>query len=105
MKRMLTVLMIIAMSLPVAMGFMGCDEDDSPKDKCENLVEAYCDRAADCSSDITFTACMLSTKAYIDCDDATGITPHYDICMTDIRNVSCASILQSLPGSCVGVIE
>ena len=104
MKRAITILMLIALALPVAAGFMGCDEDNSPKSKCESLLEAYCDRIDDCNSDISFTACMLSTQAYVDCDEATDVTAHYDICMTDIRNVSCETLQGGLPSSCSGVI-
>ena len=105
MKRMFAIIIVFALLLPVAAATLGCDEDDnSPKAKCESLLEAYCDRVADCS-DISLTSCMISVQTTVNCDDAVSITDNYSTCMSDIRSADCSTIQTALPVSCNGVVQ
>ena len=105
MRRMFAILTVFALLLPVAIAILGCDDDnDTPKAKCESLLATYCDRVDECSSDISYRECMISTAVYVNCDDAVSVTDNYPTCMTDIRSAGCDSIQTALPSSCSGVI-
>ena len=86
------------------------DEPSTPVQKCEALLDSYCDRVVACTADtsdeVTHRECRDATNGYVDCSKSKEITDSYDTCMTDLDNMDCpeTSTGFALPSNCNGVI-
>jgi len=87
---------------------MGCGED-SPTEKCDDLVDVTCDRAVECVSGAgTRAQCIMEVQAALPCGMATSVTASYPRCLTQMKTSSCAVLFPGgqldLPADCNGVI-
>jgi hypothetical protein len=100
-------MLILAFSLPLLGA--GCGGDSAPSGpvaKCEALLNAICGRFVGCGVLSSMSSCVQTFSETLDCRKATGISPGYDTCMSDITGASCDTVRQSssLPSSCKGTV-
>jgi hypothetical protein len=80
------------------------DCDDNAELKCENLIQTYCNRYAECSALTSESSCLSQASSALSCSSAVAITNSYDDCISDIQNYSCNQITNDIPYSCKGTI-
>jgi hypothetical protein len=108
-----------AVVLLVALG-LGCDSEemcqvqsstgktydcdaDAPE-KCDGLLNGYCDRVSQCSWFLSQKSCMAAVELQIDCDAAVAVSGTYQSCLSAIDDSSCSELEDGLPWSCEGAI-
>lgn len=99
--------------LPDSGGADGADGADvgdpkgSPKEKCQALLYAICEKAAQCELMPSTQTCLSGFEEipYYSCDDVVQVTASYDECMSEIQKISCQEMEQvEFPISCRGVL-
>ncbi len=82
---------------------------DSPKDKCNDLLNVYCERHATCVETAGVSAadakeiessCLEAMRKSVSCEDAVEIKEKsYDACVEAVEDISCSTINASLAQS------
>jgi hypothetical protein len=103
--------------------FAGCD--DSPKEKCEKLIDTYCETVATCADDADLldrdytrgdllTDCKDTVAEGAHCSDAEDVSDDYDRCLAASSDkLDCDESNDSLlndqtfaiPAICEGVVQ
>jgi len=85
------------------------DEDEtgicgiSPVEKCNTVMERWCDRNDFCGED-TKEFCLRRVAESLDCSLATWVTDTYETCLLEIDSRNCLS-LGEMPPSCWNMIS
>ena len=110
--------------LVVGLLALGCGSSDgggTPTEKCDDVLTAYCARAADCivqvGCDSTYTreqeyqACLTSARQNLACGNAKAVGPAYSDCLNAVGSTACTAfgtsaqcVTPGLPLDCKGVI-
>jgi hypothetical protein len=109
----------------VSFWLVGCGGgggSETPVQKCDDLLNAVCDRVQSCGMLLTGTAapagfhqdCVTQEQTAIDCTRSVAVTSSYDTCLSQVRGDSCNTFLTldnagdvqsvNLPASCDGAI-
>jgi hypothetical protein len=92
----------------------GGGDSDSPKAKCEDLLDTVCGRAVECGVGFTeIGACREELEKSNDCSKAEGVGETYDACIEELDEVSCQALFPTttsgrrlaMPPSCSNAIE
>ncbi len=95
------IFLVFCLSLPA------CGElvhNQTAEAKCENLIEVWCEKEAECSAYWNEESCQSTARAKLDCGTAIATSGSYDQCLREIERVDCDSFSE-LPESCSGVIK
>ncbi len=107
---------VVKVVVLAVLGCVGCG-DKSPKDKCEDLIDAVCDRGVEC---ITGAAgmhdeCVHAVEGDLPCGDVKSVTSSYDRCIDQLNEQSCQTLFPRdpdtgdqalvLPTECSGVLS
>lgn len=89
----------------VLLGACGGDEDKTPTEKCEALVNALCTRQSECASQVTKDRCTSAVQVGLPCGKAVGVAKSYDSCMTKLPTWQCSLLVNeqgaiALPADC-----
>jgi hypothetical protein len=90
--------------------------EPSPKEKCEDLGDRFCDRAVECipGAQGMHEQCFDAYKRGDACEAVKTVTSSYEACMDDLDRFSCQALFGpmpsfsstvSLPGTCQGVLR
>jgi hypothetical protein len=92
---------------------VGCGTDESPVDKCDDLVDTLCDRGVQCLGG-AHTDCVQTFQQALSCGAAKDVSSSYDRCIAQLEADSCALLFPTdpqtgdpsldLPADCMGVI-
>lgn len=101
--------MVFSAVLACLVGGCGGSDNDSPTAKCNSLLSLTCQRAVACANDgTTQSECVTAAMTGLNCADAVGVSASYNMCISDLRAVSCTDLLANdtinLPATCMGVI-
>lgn len=99
----------------LAVTVAGCGGEDSPVEKCDDLVSTVCDRLVEClPGAATRAQCIQEIQAALPCGSAQDVTASYGRCMEHLREFSCPVLFPNdpetgepslvLPADCQGVI-
>jgi hypothetical protein len=97
------------------------NDGETPIQKCEDLLNDYCQKAADCivqasgqqDESATEQACLTSARENLPCGKAVSVSTAYPTCISDIATMTCTPILDyandagapnPTPADCVGAI-
>ena len=108
MKRFLSrgVIVCCLVGAFAAGGLLGCgDDEETPADKCNALVDRLCSRAVTCGFYTSLSTCRVD-MAGMNCAAATGVSATYDTCMSLVPSIDCTVFSggASLPAPCLNVI-
>jgi hypothetical protein len=94
---------------------MGCGSEPTPVEKCDDLVDALCDRGVACVPNSgTHTTCVQELRNILPCGSAKSVSASYDRCLDQIETNSCSVLFPinpmtgeqtvRLPADCMQVI-
>lgn len=97
------------LTLACLLSLLAACGEDSPVEKCDNLVEITCDRAVQCiPTGGTHAECVQEVQTALPCGSAKSVTASYDRCVSQLKTISCAILFPNnqidLPADCEGVI-
>ena len=112
---------IIGASIVLLVSY-GCSSDDGHADpvaRCEEFIDAYCEKATSCAvaadpsiDRSAFVAnCVTGAKQTLACAKAVSVGASYSQCLEDVRTMTCTPFevfaqtgTSPLPANCKGVI-
>lgn len=97
------------LALACLASFVAACGEDTPAEKCDNLVDIACDRAVECvPASGTHAQCVQQVQTSLPCGSAKSVTASYGRCVDQLESVSCAILFPNgqldLPADCSGVI-
>lgn len=95
------------------------DDDPTPTDKCNSLIDQWCSKMLDCyvqNGALTaeqkpdqLSQCKQAAGQGLNCANAVGVTSNYGACQHDISAFPCSNVSTTvapqLPTNCQGVIQ
>ncbi|HVK77910.1 MAG TPA: hypothetical protein VM734_31605 [Kofleriaceae bacterium] len=99
----------------LAVTLVACGGEDTPVEKCDDLVSTVCDRLVEClPGAATRAQCIQEIQAALPCGSARDVTASYGRCMENLEEFSCPVLFPNdpetgepslvLPADCQGVI-
>jgi len=104
---------VMVTSLAIGLGGIGCGGGDkSPKEKCDDLVNMFCDRLVECVQDAAgmHSACVQTFESIQSCSAIKSVGASYDDCLSQLDSQTCQMLFPmsgsaSLPSACSGVLS
>ena len=78
----------------------GDDGGNNAEKKCLKLLEAVCEKMAECDDDIDVDDCIEELDDEAECGEAEKVPEDYDDCLDDIESAECSEDLESQLSSC-----
>lgn len=75
-----------------------CAGEDTPAEKCDELIDVVCDRAVACIGGDD-TTCVQSLQSKLPCGSAKSVAPSYDRCLSQLESNSCTILFPTDPSS------
>jgi hypothetical protein len=96
---------LVGLALIQVLVSCGGEDDPSPPEKCDALVELLCERVRECADDgTTQDECVASVKTGLPCAQADAVSDGYDSCLNEIEASPCSVIWSDgalhLPATC-----
>ena len=107
---------VVKVVVLAVLGCVGCG-DKSPKEKCEDLIDAVCDRGVECIDGAAgmHDECVHAVDGALTCENIKSVTSSYDHCIDLLHEQSCQTLFPrdpdtgdqslELPAECSGVLS